>query len=126
MLCWPPQEKLYRKIRIKKNEISSHHQYNYNMKSDKIGFYYTQEIKLYMSHKSLHKFKGNKFIYIGIPKWTGTKKFHKTLKKKWILYKTVSIPNWDHVDDKIYLYTRKIKKKWRIINFLSNFFIKIL
>ena len=60
-----------------------------------------------MSHKSLNKFKGKKLIYIGTPKYTGTPNFHKILKKKWILQKTVNIPNWDRLDDKIYLYTRK-------------------
>jgi hypothetical protein len=39
-----------------------------------------------MSHKSFNKFKGNKLIYIGTPKYTGTPNFHK-IKKKNEFYK---------------------------------------
>ena len=61
-----------------------------------------------MAFNGLKKFEGNKLIYIGERDGcTGCDKFRKELIKNWKLVKTIDIPNWYGLWDKVYLYKRQ-------------------
>lgn len=60
-----------------------------------------------MAYSSLCEYSGSTLIYIGegMEGCTGDKKFHRKL-EKWDLEKTVSIPQWNGLHDRLYVYKR--------------------
>ena len=63
-----------------------------------------------MAFHALLEFKGDKFIYIGDPRCTGTADFFRELDARWTLVKKLSIPQWFVADDHCYFYQRKLEK----------------
>ena len=58
---------------------------------------------------ALDAFKGNKFIYVGEGSGgcTGTDDFHDQLEEEWDESEVIHIPQWEHIHDNLFLYTRK-------------------
>ena len=64
-----------------------------------------------VSYEALRLFTGDKFIYVGEGDGgcTGDDDFHEHLNDHWEERECISIPQWDHIHDRLYLYTRKVK-----------------
>lgn len=59
--------------------------------------------------KSLSKYKGKTVIYIGedIGGCNGNEDFFNLLRKEWVLKRTIVIPQWPSIFDRMYVYERK-------------------
>lgn len=63
------------------------------------------------ANQALKSYKGDTFVYIGEGMYgcNGDKAFHERLERDWECIKTVHIPQWDSVRDRLEIYKRKVK-----------------
>lgn len=61
------------------------------------------------AYNSLRKFRGSKFVYIGEDRGgcTGNKKFFDLLDRSWSIERTIALPQWPGIHDRLTIYTKK-------------------